>query len=651
MRYICIHGHFYQPPRENPWLEAIEVQDSAYPNHDWNEQITDECYAPNGASRILDERGRIVKIVNNYAKLSFNFGPTLLCWLESQAPYVYQAILGADRKSQELFSGHGSALAQAYNHMIMPLASRRDKQTQVVWGLRDFVHRFGRPPEGMWLPETAVDLETLEVLSRLGIQFTILAPHQAKRVRKRGSRTWHDASGGRIDPTMAYQLHLPSGRRISLFFYDGPISRAVAFEGLLGNGEHFARRLLGGFSDARTWPQLLHIATDGETYGHHHRHGDMALAYALHYLESNQVAQITNYGEYLAKHPPTHEVEIIENTSWSCAHGIERWRAHCGCNSGRGGWSQAWRTPLRQALDWLRDTLAPQYQEKARTLLKDPWAARSDYIQVLLDRSLKNMERFWAAQATRQLNEAEQSTALKLLELQRHAMLMFTSCGWFFDELSGIETVQVLQYAGRAIQLAEELFGNQVESLFLERLQQAKSNIAEHRDGASVFEKFVKPAMVDLQKVGAHYALSSLFEPYGEQARIYCYTISREDYRSLEAGKAKLAVGRARITSEITREAAALSFAALHLGDHNLNGGARVFLGQQAYLTMVQEVIEAFAQADLPTVIRLLDKHFGTSTYSLKLLFRDERRKILDLILNSTLAEAEAAYRQIYEHH
>lgn len=332
-RYLCIHAHFYQPPRENPWLEAIEVQDSAYPYHDWNERVTAECYAPNSASRILDEEGRIKDVVSNYARISFNFGPTLLSWLEEHSPGVYQAILEADQKSWDWRSGHGAAMAQCYNHLIMPLANSRDKKTQVLWGIKDFQHRFGRSPEGMWLPETAVDLESLNFLAESGIKFTILAPLQAKRFRKIGEDKWEEASG-KIDPARAYRCRLSSEREISIFFYDGPISRAVAFERLLEKGEDFASRLLSGFSESRDWPQLLHIATDGETYGHHHRFADMALAYALHYIESQKLSRFTNYGEYLEKVPPTHEVEIVESTSWSCSHGIERWRNNCGCNSG-----------------------------------------------------------------------------------------------------------------------------------------------------------------------------------------------------------------------------------------------------------------------------------------------------------------------------
>lgn len=653
-KYICIHGHFYQPPRENPWLEAIELQDTAYPHHDWNERINDECYAPNAAARILDAEDRIAKITNNYARISFNFGPTLLSWMETNASDVYQALQDADRRSRERFSGHGSAFAQAYNHMIMPLANRRDKYTQVIWGIRDFERRFGRKPEGMWLPETAVDLESLEIMAEQGLRFTVLTQYQAKRWRRMDSPNWHEVGEGGIDPSMPYRLHLPeSGRFIDIFFYHGPLSRAIAFEGLLNSGEQFANRLLGGFS-GHHGPQLVHVATDGETYGHHHRHGEMALAFALNHIEANKLARITNYGEYLERYPPTHEVEIIPHTAWSCAHGVERWRSDCGCQTGiHPEWNQAWRTPLRQALDWLRDTLAPPYEERTRHFLRDPWAARDDYITVVLDRSPATVDRFLEKHAVRSLEPGEQTTVLKLLELQRQAMLMYTSCGWFFDDISGIETVQILQYAGRVVQLAEELFGVRVEGQFLEIIAQAKSNIAEYRDGAHIYEKLVKPAMVALPQVGAHYALSSLFETYGDRSRIYCYLVERLNHQTLASGRVRLVAGHARITSEITRESASLCYGAIHFGDHNLSGGVRVHRDWIACKEMLHiiEVTEAFNRADLPEVVRIMDRYFEGITYSLEQLFRDEQRKILDLILDSTLADIEANYRQIYERH
>lgn len=648
-RYICIHGHFYQPPRENPWLEAIELQDSAYPYHDWNERITAECYAPNGRSRILDAGNRIRQIVNNYASISFNFGPTLLAWMEQGCPDVYGRILAADEASALRFSGHGSALAQAYNHMILPLANARDKRTQILWGIRDFEHRFHRKPEGLWLPETAVDLETLEILAEVGILFTVLSPHQASRVRPIGDGIWTDVSGGQIDPTTAYRINLPSGRRLSLFFYDGPISKAVAFDDLLVRGENLAQRLCSAFTPSRNGAQLVHIATDGETYGHHRNRADMALAYALHHIEANHLARLTNYGEFLEWHPAAHEVEIVENSSWSCVHGIERWRRDCGCNSGmHTGWRQEWRGPLRHALDWLRDRLADHFQEAAGGVFNDPWQARDEYIEVIRDRSPENVDRFLARTAKSPPSFEERVRALKLLEMQRHAMLMYTSCGWFFDELSGIETVQVLQYAGRAVQLGQELFGNGLEPGFLALLEQAKSNLNEHRDGRLIYEKFVRPAMVDLDKAGAHYSISSLFEEYPPKSTIYSYEVEREDLQKAQEGKAHLALGRARITSRITGESRQLSFGVLHLGDQNVSGGVREYRGTEAYGALVAEVQEVFHRGDIPELIRAVDRNFGSGTYSLRLLFRDQQRKFVNLILDQTLAEAASLYRSFY---
>lgn len=651
-RYVCVHCHFYQPPRENPWLEAVELQDSAYPYHDWNARVTAECYAPNAASRILDPEGRITDIVNNYARISFNFGPTLLSWLEDNRPDVYQAILDADAAGAERFGGHGPALAQAYNHMILPLATGRDRATQVLWGIRDFQHRFRRDPEGMWLPEAAVDTPTLEVLADLGLKFTVLAPRQAARVRPLSGGDWQDVTGGRVDPTRAYLCRLPSGKSIHLFFYDGPISQAVAFEGLLGNGQRFAERLLGGFTGERDWPQLMHIATDGETYGHHHKHGEMALSYALDRIEKSGEARLTIYGEYLEKHPPALEVEIVENSSWSCSHGVERWRADCGCSSGKDpAWRQLWRAPLREALDWLRDELAPRYEQAAAALLRDPWVARDEYIRVVLDRSDEWLDAFFAEHALRPLEPQERVRALKLLELQRHAMLMYTSCGWFFDELSGIETVQVIFYAGRAVQLGQELFGDHLEEQFLERLARAQSNLPEHGTAADLYRRWVKPAALDLLKVGAHYAISSLFERYGDAASIYCYDVQPAEYRSYEFGRARLAVGRAAVTSRITRESAELSFGVLHFGDHNINAGVRFFRGEAGFAETAREARDAFLSSDLPLVLRILDKHFGGTAYALRSLFRDEQRKIVGLLLASTLEEAESSLGQLYEHH
>ncbi len=649
-RYICIHAHFYQPPRENPWLEAVEIQDSAGPYHDWNERITAECYAPNAASRILDGKGRISNIVSNYSRISFNFGPTLLSWMDKYSPDAYEAVLQADRQGAELFSGHGNAIAQVYNHMIMPLANSRDKRTQVKWGIRDFEYRFKRPPEGMWLAETAVDYETLNILAEHGIKFTILTPSQAAKVRKIGTGKWKDVSGGVIDPARAYLCKLKSGRKIHIFFYDGPISQAVAFEKLLDRGEDFVNRLLSGFTDARKWPQLLHIATDGETYGHHHRFGDMALAYALNYIESKGLATLTNYGEYLEKHPPTHEVQIFENSSWSCIHGIERWKSNCGCNSGgHPGWDQEWRGPLRDALDWLRGQLAFRFEHKAKQCVENAWKARDDFIEVVLDRSEESVNNYFKRHAKKELSLDEKVLMLKLLEMQRHAMLMYTSCGWFFDELSGIETVQVLQYAGRAVQLSEDIMQDNLESAFVKRLSAAESNLPEHDNGTVIYKKFVKPAIIDLKKVAAHYAVSSVFEENIDETGIFSYTVRSDDYRKITAGMASLAISRITVSSNITWDSGDICFCVLHLGGHAVNGGVGSYFGESLYRAMKEEMVRAFEKGAFADMIRLMDRHFGTHNYSLIDLFRDRQRKILNLLIAGTIEGFVDTYTYIYD--
>ena len=649
-KFICIHGHFYQPPRENPWLESVELQDSAAPWHDWNERITVECYAPNAAARMLNGEGKIENIISNYSRISFNFGPTLLAWLKDKMPQAHDAIVAADKLSRERFSGHGSAMAQVYNHMILPLANPRDKFTQIFWGIRDFEFRFGRKPEGMWLSETAADSETLDALAEQGIKFTVLSPFQARQARKIGDRRWQDVNGGKIDPSRPYRMKLPSGRTINVFFYDAPLSQAVAFEKLLAGGDRFAQRIAGAFNDGRDWEQLVHLATDGESYGHHHRHGEMALAYASEFIEKNKLATLTNYGEYLEKHPPQHEVRIHEKSAWSCSHGVGRWMADCGCNSGgHGDWKQHWRAPLREALDWLRDSVTPLYEAKAGEFLRDPWAARNEYIQVILNRAPEVREKFFAAQAKRELNDVEKVTVFKLLELQRHAMLMYTSCGWFFDELSGIETVQVIQYAARVIQLANEILGEDFEPQFLERLEKAKSNIPEHGDGRAIYNKFVKPAMIDWPKAAAHYAISSLFQEYAKTIRIFAFTFEDEQREFRVTGKTKLAIGRVRVNSEITQETEVLSYAILYMGEHNLIGGVNRFASIEEHIAAASEILQAYDTADFSQVIRLIDQRFGGPSYSLKSLFKDEQRRILSDIVATAREDLEGRFRLITE--
>ncbi|HYC61191.1 MAG TPA: DUF3536 domain-containing protein [Thermoanaerobaculia bacterium] len=629
-RFITIHGHFYQPPRENPWLEAVETQDSAFPWHDWNARITAECYEPNATARVLDADDRILRIANNYASISFNFGPTLLSWLETCAPETYAAILEADRLSRDRYSGHGCAIAQAYNHVILPLASDRDKHTQVHWGIRDFEQRFGRKPEGMWLPETAVDIASLEALAAAGIAFTILEPHQAK---------------GAVDPTMPYLCRLPSGRSIAIFFYDGPISRAVAFEQLLARGENLAHRLTGAFNDARKHPQLVNIATDGETYGHHHRFGDMALAYALKFIEDQRLAKLTNYAEYLHAHPPTQAIEIVEGTSWSCSHGVERWRNDCGCNTGGSpGWHQQWRGPLRTALDWLRGEVDAIFTRHGARLLRDPWAAREDYIDVILDRSDESRARFLARHA---IDTANTVAILELMEMQRNAMLMYTSCGWFFSDLSGIETVQVLHYAARVVQLAERIGGSALEAEFAKRLERAHSNDPVRGTGRQIYEREVMAARLDLSRVAAHYAVLSLFATFDVDERIYCYSVTRSDFAIHKVGGARLAVGSIAVCSIITRETAHFEFAVLHLGDTEPTGGVRAT--DSDYEHVRGALIEAMAQGSIPLVIRLLDTHFGEAPVSIRSLFRDEQRRVLHELIEATLDQAESTFRHLHE--
>ncbi|MGA1870825.1 MAG: DUF3536 domain-containing protein [bacterium] len=650
-RHICIHGHFYQLPRANPWLEDVELQDSAYPYHDWNQRMTAECYAPNTASRILDPDRKIIDIVNNYSKMSFSFGPTFLIWLEKNDPDIYQAILEADTISRRHFSNHGSALAQCYNHMIMPLANQRDKKTQIVWGIRDFELRFGRYPEGMWLPETAVDLESLDIMAEEGIKFTILAPHQAKQVRRIGDDQWNDVSGERIDPKMPYICVLPSGRTIAVFFYDGPISRDIAFTDVLINGENFAERLLSGFSD-QPYHQLLHVATDGETYGHYHDLGDMALAYCLYYIETNNLAKITVYGEYLESHPPEYEVEIFENSSWTCGHGIERWRSNCGCSMGEHpSWNQEWRAALRGAMDWLRDNLIHVYEEQISHFMIDPWKTRDDYITVVFNRAVKNVDYFFSHHARKELLHEEKINVLKLLEMQRHAMLMFTSSGWFFDDISGVEAIQVMQFAARAMQLANDVSHLSLEETFVSLLERAPSNIPKYQNGAKIYEEGVRPSILDLLRVGSHFAVSSLFEEYAESKIIYCYTLTNPIYKQEEAGKQKLAVGKVIVHSDITWEETIVHFAVLHLGDHNLVGGVREHMDEEQFVQMQGEIKDAFVKSDISRAIGIIEKYLESGNCSLWHLFKDEQRKVLYQILRETIHEMERSLRQINENH
>jgi alpha-amylase/alpha-mannosidase (GH57 family) len=646
-RAIVIHGHFYQPPRENPWLEAVEVQDSAAPYHDWNERITAECYAPNTAARRVDDANRILDIVSNFERISFNVGPTLFAWLERQAPAVARAIVEADRASVTTRGGHGNALAQVYNHQIMPLATRADKVTQVRWGLEDFRGRFGREAEGMWLPETAVDDETLEVLAEAGVKFTILAPTQAWRVRPLDGGAWDEVNHA-VDPSRPYLWRGPRGLALALFFYDGPISRAIAFENLLERGEKLVARLRAAFSDARNWPQLVHCATDGESYGHHSRFGEMALASALEQLAGDDTVTLTNYGAFLAAHPPTHEAQIHQGTSWSCAHGVERWRADCGCRV-RGDWHQRWRGPLREALDWLRDLVDAFYAERAAVHLRDPWAARDDYARVVLDHDPAQLGSFLAAHQRAPLDAAARLEVRRLLELQRNRLLMYTSCGWFFDEISGLEPVQILRYAAMALQYLRDLGGGHHEPDFVKRLAAAPSNVADYGDGAEVYRRLVTPASVDLRRVVAHYAISGLFTEHPDEATVYAYRVARLDEAREASGGTALRIAHVRTQSQITGETWEAMYALLHFGGHDVTCALRAWEGHAAYDRTKDDLLGRFARYSLADMVRGLDEHFPGEPFALPHLFLEERRRALAYVMASVLDKHEETFRTIWE--
>ena len=647
-RFVCIHGHFYQPPRENPWLEDVEIEDSASPYHNWNERITAECYAPNTVARILDGDGKIVEMVNNYEKMSFNFGPTLLSWLERHRPENYNRIIEADRASTVAHRGHGNAIAQCYNHVIMPLASEREKLMQVRWGIADFQFRFGRRPEGMWLAETAVDLATLQVLAEHGVKFAILSPHQAEAVRAPGE-DWRDVSSGGFDPTRAYRCRLRNGRHIDLFFYDSAISHDIAFESLLRSGDKLTQRLMSAFDNCGDQAQLVSIATDGETFGHHSRFGEMALAYAIGKIEREGLARITNYGEYLAMNPPEHEVRIRENTSWSCAHGIERWRSDCGCNSGSTHFHQRWRAPLRDALDWLRSKLDIVFEHEGSRFLKDAWPALDDYITLILDRSTQARDAFLDKHARHQLSESERINVWRLLEMQRHAALMYTSCGWFFDDISNIETVKNIEYAARAIQLAREASGADLEPQFITHLATIPGSKPQLSDGAMVYESLVKPSIANLKKGLAHYAISSLAEEYAPEQRIYSFEFDRQDYRREKTVARTLAIGSVNVLSSVTREQFEGMFVVLHLGAYDFHCSVRERLPAGEYEDLVKTLFRSFNEDSTRDLLRVIDVGIEGETFALKDLFNDERRKIGRLLLGDALERSRDHYKRIYD--
>jgi alpha-amylase/alpha-mannosidase (GH57 family) len=647
--YVTIHGHFYQPPRENPWIEQIEVEPSASPYHDWNARITNECYRPNSTARIYDGQARILDIVNNYRNLSFNFGPTLLSWLEDKAPETYARLLEADAQSQAAL-GHGNAIAQAYNHAILPLANTRDRETQVIWGLKDFEHRFRRPAAAMWLPETAANYPTLATLVDHGMKFVLLSPAQAKRVRPLAGGEWIQALGN-VDSTQTYRCFLPDGeagkrRFIDVFFYNGGIAADISFGDLLTDSYRLVARLEDVLSPDRSRPQLVNVATDGENYGHHKKFGELALAHALTQVLPQKGLQLTNYATFLELAPPKMEVELYlgpqgEGSSWSCAHGVGRWKENCGCSTGgQPTWNQRWRTPLRESFDFLNSKLAAILESKGAKYFQDPWQARNAYIDVILDRSRSKLEAFFSQHGTPNLTDDDRVLALKLLEMERHSLLMYTSCGWFFADLSGLESLQVIKYAARALQLGQHFTSEALEAPFLKILERAVSNIPTEGNGLTIYQKRIKPAVVDYPKVANQWAISWLKDRERRcPTHIYHYKVEPMELEEKTQGSLQFAAGRMRLTSGITRQSHILAVFTAFLGSYLYRTQVQTHPSSQEFLTLRDEffrVLEATPEDLIPLMVRRL----GETYYSIHDIFQEEKLQVFHDLLRPNQEEA-----------
>jgi alpha-amylase/alpha-mannosidase (GH57 family) len=655
MTDLVIHGHFYQPPRENPWTGVVERDDQVRPFHDWNERIYHECYRANAYARIFDAYGRVERIINNFERISFDVGPTLLSWLEGHDRATYERIIEADRRSVLRKDGHGNAIAHAFNHAILPLLSERDRVTQVRWGLADFRRRFGREPEAMWLPETACDDKTLGTLIDEGMLFAILSPYQAERVRDTHGGEWTAVEDGTIDTGVAYEyFHRDgSGRSIALFFYDGPLARSIAFEGLLVSSQTFVAALAA----ARGGPgRIVHVATDGESYGHHFRLGELTLAHALMVEGPNKDLSFTNYGAFLAANPPKKEVEIKpgpdgEGTSWSCAHGVQRWYRDCGCQTdGLDGWTQAWRTPLRNAFDFLRSFASERFQQGAAELLADPWKARDAYADFFLDPA-RPRDEWLRRHAKRPLDEDEKVRALTFLELQKSMLLMFTSCGWFFADLAGPEGKQVLGYAAHALDLMQELGLDPPRRQFLEILAEAKSNRPGVGNGAEIFSKLVEPLRVTPARVASHLAISSLVEEGDESGTVGDYRFRRSHFQRQSHGKLRLAVSHVAIEKTTTGRRYEHAVGSIHLGGVDFYCAVRDYPGQEQFAGATARVWAAFRGASLPSMLRVLQQELGPDEGGLESVLADGRERISELVLGGIVENFADAYARMYESH
>jgi alpha-amylase/alpha-mannosidase (GH57 family) len=653
MNPLVIHAHLYQPPRENPWTGAVERESSAHPDHDWNERINRECYRANAFARVFEHSGRVERIFNNYEWLSFNVGPTLLSWLEEHDPETLARIVAADRASAARNDGHGNAIAQGYNHAILPLCSERDQRTQIRWGIADFRHRFGRAPESLWLPETACNHATLGALIDEGLAYVILSPHQAERVRRRGDPIWTDVSSGNVDPGQAYEYRHRdgSGRTIAIFFYDGPISRSIAFEGILSSSQAFVGRMRQADGGPR---RLVHVATDGESYGHHTKYGERALAYALLHEAPARGFRVTNYGAFLASHPPKLEAEIKdgpngEGTAWSCAHGVGRWYRDCGCSTGaRDGWNQRWRGPLRAALDVVRDEAAARFEETRGVLFEDPWRARDAYIDLVLRRD-GSKEEWLTRHAGRALSPAERERALTHLELQRAALMMYTSCGWFFADISGIETVQVMKYAERALEHMEDLRIEAPRERFLERLAEARSNLPEMGSGADVFRRFVEPSRVSPGRVAANVALSSLVEDALPATLASGHHFRTSDVKKQKHGRLVMVTTRVELEDRATDRRLDFAVAAMHFGGADFYCVARPFVDAHRFRTATTRLWSSFKTGSLPTLLRIAQEELGPDEYALESLLPETRRRISDWVFGNIMGSFADQYAHLFE--
>ncbi|MDI6853565.1 MAG: DUF3536 domain-containing protein [Deltaproteobacteria bacterium] len=653
--YVVIHGHFYQPPRENPWIEEIETEPSAQPFHDWNTRIAAECYTPNSCARIYDGSAHILDIVNNYEFISFNFGPTLMSWLQTHAPLTYQRILDADRRS--LFRlGHGNAIAQAYNHAILPLLSPRDRETQIIWGLQDFEHRFGRPAEAMWLPETAVNYPTLASLVDHGMKFVILAPQQAKRVRPLTGGSWEAVQAHTLDTTQPYRCFIPdmSGdpdkrNYIDVFFYNGEVAAQISFGELIKDSYLLAARLTEPFSTEKKRPQLMHVATDGENYGHHKKFGELSLAHALVHAVPQKGFAVTNYAAFLEAAPPRLMVELAlgdrgEGSSWSCAHGVGRWREDCGCSTGGPPeWQQKWRAPLKQSFDFLSKRLAEIFTQAGEKYFRDPWAARNSYIEVILNRQIEVMEKFFAREGRPGLAREDWVAALRLLEMQRHALLMYTSCGWFFADLAGLETLQVLKYAARALQLGQYFSKEPLEPAFLEQLEPAVSNNPAEGNGRQIYERHIKPAIVDFAKIVNHWVISLLKNRERQcLARVYHFKVEALEHQVHTQASIDFAAGRLRITSGITLAVRNLAFFTAYLGSY-LYRTQVLRDPDPAEFKALQRELFAVLEAAPEDLISLMAKRLGEDYLTVHDVFQEEKESVFRDLLLPNHEEAVAA--------